>query len=74
MYATYIGHASQSRCSLWPAEQLSGIPERSRLLREALQALVARESARRLARLGGSELQLEVPPRCYRESTWTVAP
>ncbi|WP_254966431.1 type II toxin-antitoxin system VapB family antitoxin [Cyanobium sp. CH-040] len=53
---------------------MSGIPERSRLLREALQALVARESARRLARLGGSELQLEVPPRCYRESTWTVAP
>jgi Arc/MetJ family transcription regulator len=45
------------------AEQLSGIPERSRLLREALQALVARESARRLARLGGSEPQLEMPPR-----------
>lgn len=45
------------------AEQLSGIPERSRLLREALQSLVARESARRLARLGGSEPQLEAPPR-----------
>ncbi|KMM16867.1 type II toxin-antitoxin system VapB family antitoxin [Synechococcus sp. GFB01] len=45
------------------AEQLSGIPERSRLLREALQALIARESARRLALLGGSEPQLKVPPR-----------
>ncbi len=44
------------------AEQLSGIPERSRLLREALQSLVARESARRLAQLGGSEPQLEAPP------------
>jgi metal-responsive CopG/Arc/MetJ family transcriptional regulator len=45
------------------AEQLSGIPERSRLLREALQALVARESARRPAQLGGSEPQLKMPPR-----------
>jgi Arc/MetJ family transcription regulator len=45
------------------AEQLCGIHERSRLLREALQALVERESARRLARLGGSQPQLEVPPR-----------
>jgi Arc/MetJ family transcription regulator len=45
------------------AEQLCGIPERSRLLREALQALVERESARRLARLGGSEPQLEAPRR-----------
>ncbi|MGL6133719.1 MAG: type II toxin-antitoxin system VapB family antitoxin [Prochlorococcaceae cyanobacterium] len=51
------------------AEQLSGIPERSRLLREALQALVTRESARRLARLGGSEPQLEVPPRRRAEAT-----
>ncbi len=45
------------------AEPLSGIPERSRLLREAMQGLVARESARRLARLGGSEPQLEAPAR-----------
>lgn len=51
------------------AEQLSGIPERSRLLREALKALVARESARRLARLGDSEPQLEVSPRRRAEAT-----
>lgn len=37
------------------AEQLSGVTERSALLREALQALVQRESARRLAALGASE-------------------
>ena len=41
------------------ARKLSGINERSALLREALEALIARESARRLARLGGSEPQLE---------------
>jgi Arc/MetJ family transcription regulator len=51
------------------AEQLCGIPERSRLLREALQALVERESARRLARLGGSEPQLEAPPRRRAEGS-----
>lgn len=32
-------------------------------LREALKALIERESARRLARLGGSEPDLELPPR-----------
>lgn len=37
------------------AEQLSGVSDRSALLREALQALVQRESARRLAALGASE-------------------
>lgn len=33
------------------------------LLREALKALIERESARRLSALGGSEPGLEVPPR-----------
>jgi Arc/MetJ family transcription regulator len=41
------------------AEQLCGHLERSALLREALRALVERESARRLAALGGSEPELE---------------
>lgn len=41
------------------AQQLSGLKERSALLREALLALVQRESARQLAQLGGSELQLQ---------------
>lgn len=40
------------------AQFLSGLSERSSLLREALNALIQRESARRLARLGGSEPQL----------------
>jgi Arc/MetJ family transcription regulator len=41
------------------AEALSGLKERAPLLREALKALIERESARRLARLGGSEPGLE---------------
>jgi Arc/MetJ family transcription regulator len=41
------------------ALHLSGVQERSALLREALTALIQRESARRLARLGGSEPQLQ---------------
>jgi Arc/MetJ family transcription regulator len=45
------------------AQRLSGINERTQLVREALKALVQRESARRLAALGGSEPQLEAIPR-----------
>lgn len=45
------------------AQALTGVREKSALMREALTALIQRESARRLARLGGSEPQLEVPPR-----------
>lgn len=45
------------------AHQLSGVKERSALLREALTALIERESARRLARLGGSQPSLAVAPR-----------
>ena len=45
------------------AQALTGQTEKSSLLREALKALIERESARRLARLGGSEPDLEAPPR-----------
>ena len=45
------------------AHQLSGVKERSALLREALTALIERESSRRLARLGGSQPNLMVAPR-----------
>ena len=45
------------------AHQISGLTERTKLLREALLALVQRESARRLARLGGTEAQLQAIPR-----------
>lgn len=45
------------------AQRLSGLKERSALLREALAALIQRESARRLARLGGSDRTLKLPAR-----------
>jgi Arc/MetJ family transcription regulator len=41
------------------ARELTGISEKSALVRAALQALVQREAARRLARLGGSQPHLK---------------
>ncbi|APW38629.1 DUF2191 domain-containing protein [Rhodoferax koreense] len=41
------------------AERFTGLKEKSALVREALKALIERESARRLALLGGSEPSLE---------------
>jgi Arc/MetJ family transcription regulator len=41
----------------------TGLTEKSALVREALKALIERESARRLAALGGSEPGVEAPPR-----------
>jgi len=45
------------------AQQVSGLTEKAALIREGLKALIERESARRMARLGGSEPQLELPSR-----------
>lgn len=45
------------------AAELTGVTEKSALLRESLKALIERESARRLARLGGSEPQIKDIPR-----------
>jgi Arc/MetJ family transcription regulator len=45
------------------AKSLTGLTETTGLVREALKALIERESARRLARLGGSEPHLATPPR-----------
>jgi len=45
------------------AEKLTGIRERPALLREALKALIAREAAMRLARLGGADPDAEAAPR-----------
>ena len=45
------------------AQAFTGLNEKSSLVREALKALIERESARRLARLGGSERKLKVTPR-----------
>ena len=45
------------------AQAYTGLREKSALVREALRALIERESARRLARLGGTEPDLEIAPR-----------
>lgn len=45
------------------AQNLSGLNDRGTLLREALQALIERESAKRLIRLGGTEPQIKDVPR-----------
>jgi Arc/MetJ family transcription regulator len=45
------------------AQGMTGLAEKTALVREALKALIERESARRLARLGGSEPQLQPVPR-----------
>ncbi len=45
------------------ARFLSGVEETGPLIKVALTALVQRESARRLARLGGSQPNLEYIPR-----------
>ena len=45
------------------AQRLTGIDGRTALVREGLRALIERECARRLARLGGSEPQLLPIPR-----------
>ena len=52
---------------LLKAQQMSGLTERSQIIREALTALVQRESARRLAKLGGTEPLLKTTSR--RQST-----
>lgn len=41
------------------AGELSGIQEKTALVRAGLEALIARESSRRLAELGGSERNLK---------------
>jgi len=45
------------------ARELTGIEEKTALVKAGLKALIARESGRRLAALGGSEPQLEPIPR-----------
>ncbi len=45
------------------AQRLTGATEKTALVREALRALIERESARRLARLGGTEPAVIPIPR-----------
>lgn len=51
------------------AQRITGMTEKAALVREGLRALIERESARRLARLGGSEPQLEPVPRRQPDAT-----
>jgi Arc/MetJ family transcription regulator len=48
---------------LTEAQRITGMKERTALIHEGLRALIERESARRLARLGGSEPRLRPVPR-----------
>ena len=50
------------------ARRVSGMEGRTALIHEGLRALIERESARRLARLGGSEPSLRPIPRRRPES------
>ena len=45
------------------AAKLTGIKEKTALVKLGLEALIARESARRLAKLGGTQKQLQEIPR-----------
>ena len=54
---------------LWAeARRITGISEKAKLVQQGLQALIERESARRLAKLGGSEPQLAPIARRQAES------
>jgi Arc/MetJ family transcription regulator len=45
------------------ARELTGIQEKTALVREGLEALIARESGKRLAALGGTQPKLQKIPR-----------
>jgi len=45
------------------ASKMTGIKEKTALVKLGLEALIARESGKRLAKLGGTQKQLEAIPR-----------
>lgn len=45
------------------AREMTGIHEKTHLVRLGLEALIARESSKRLAKLGGTETKLRQIPR-----------
>ena len=49
------------------AQRITGVSEKAALVREGLRALIERESARRLARVGATEPLLTVVPRRQSE-------
>ena len=54
---------------LTQAQAITGLSEKTSLVREALRALIQRESAKRLALLGGSEPNLNPVPRRPSDAT-----
>jgi Arc/MetJ family transcription regulator len=50
------------------ASRLAGPMDRTAILSEGLKALIERESARRLARLGGTQPSIKAAPRRRSES------
>jgi Arc/MetJ family transcription regulator len=51
------------------ASRLTGVKEKTRLVRLGLEAIIARESSRRLAALGGTEKKLSPVPRRRQQRT-----
>lgn len=51
------------------AQRLTGVREKTALVRDALTALIERESSRRLARLGGTDPAAEAAPRRRFDAT-----
>jgi Arc/MetJ family transcription regulator len=45
------------------ASKMTGIKEKTALVKLGLEALIARESGKRLAKLGGTQKKLETIPR-----------
>jgi len=49
--------------SLATAARLTGVRKKTELVRMGLEALIAREAAKKLAALGGSDRTAKIPPR-----------
>jgi hypothetical protein len=58
-----LGSADTDAVLFARASDYLGFSDRDRLVREAMKALIEREAARRLARLGGTMPDFEAPPR-----------
>ena len=70
MWIIHIGGVKAMRTTLniedellEKASKLTGIKEKTSLVKLGLEALIARESSKRLAKLGGTEKELTTIPR-----------
>jgi Arc/MetJ family transcription regulator len=52
--------------TLQKASRLTGIKEKTALVQRGLEAIIAMESSRRLAKLGGTERDIQLIPRRRR--------